>query len=448
MLLCGRGARLLALSGLVAAVVGCGKKGPPLTPYVRIPAAIEAAEARRVGDEVYVTFAVPAQNVDASKPADVRRMEVYAVTTDAPRPANRLLEGATLVGVVSVVPTGPPGSTPLPPAPVPGAVPPPDRQQPVQGDVVTVLDRLEPEDLTPQPLAAPPGRRPPARTPVVPAAPAPPPVLQRSYVVVGVSARSRTSPPSAAAVVSLEPAPPPPVNVVVGYTPDAVTVTWNPSGGLLGFLLDRQLPPEILPVDEDLPRATAAAPVAPTLGPTRYNVYSQLAPDPLELPAAAVERPRWQRRPPRPVNVQPLDALQLSDLLEIERERCYYVRAIRGTGANAVEGPASQTACVRPVDVFPPEPPRGLSAVAGEGTISLIWEASPSLDVAGYLVLRGAPSDATLLPVTAVPVAETQFVDRAVTSGTRYVYAVVAVDARVPVPNSSEPSERTEETAR
>ena len=89
-----------------------------------------------------------------------------------------------------------------------------------------------------------------------------------------------------------------------------------------------------------------------------------------------------------------------------------------------------------------------MSAVAGEGTISLIWEASPSLDVAGYLVLRGAPSDATLLPVTAVPVAETQFVDRAVTSGTRYVYAVVAVDARVPVPNSSEPSERTEETAR
>jgi len=442
------------LSSLVAAVVGCGKKGPPLTPYVRIPAAIEAAEARRIGDDVYVTFAVPAQNVDASKPADVRRMEVYAVTSDAPRPATRLLEGATLIGVVSVVPTGPPGSTPLPPVPVPGAIPPADRQQPLQGDVVTVLDRLEPEDMTPQPLAALPGRRPPVRAPAASAAPAPPPVLQRSYVVVGVSARSRTSPPSAAAVVSLEPPPPPPADLKVAYNSEAVTVTWDPSGGLLGFLLDRQLPPEILPVDEDLPRATVVAPAlpgapaAPTLGPTRYNVYSQLAPDPLELPGPVVERPRWQHRPPRPVNVQPLDALQLSDLLELERQRCYYVRAIRGAGASAVEGPASQTACVRPVDVFPPEPPRGLSAVAGEGTISLIWEASPSLDVAGYLVLRGAPSDATLLPVTAVPVAETQYVDRAATSGTRYVYAVVAVDARVPVPNSSEPSERTEETAR
>lgn len=434
------------VGGLVMAVVGCGKKGPPLTPFVRIPAAIESVEARRIGDDVYVTFAVPAQNVDASQPADVRRVEVYAVTTDAPRPTTRLLEGATLVGVVSVAPTGPPGSLPVPPPPLPGALPPPDQQTPLQGDVVTVVDRLEPEALTPQPLTALPGRRPPIRTPTVPA---PPPVLQRSYVVVGVSERSRTSPPTAA-VVSLQPVPPPPENLVVDYTPEAVTVTWAPSGGLLNFLLDRQLAPEVLPEDDELPRAAAAAPVVPSLGPTRYNVYRQLAPDPLELPAAAVERPRWQRRPPRPVNAQPLDALQLSDVLELERERCYYVRAIRGagTGAGVVEGPASETACLRPVDVFPPEPARGLSAVAGEGTISLIWEASPSLDVAGYVVLRGAPTDATLLPVTPVPVAETQFVDRTVTSGTRYVYAVVAVDARVPVPNSSEPSERTEETAR
>jgi len=426
--------------------VGCGKKGPPLTPFVRIPAAIASVETRRIGDDVYLTFVVPAQNVDASTPADVRRMEVYAVTTDAPRSPTRLLEGATLVGIVSVTPAGPPGSLPLP-APAVGVLPPPDQQAPLQGDTVTVLDQLKPEDMTPQPLAVLPGRRPlPAGT-FVPVPP--PPVLQRSYVVVGVSARSRTSPPSVPAVVSLQPVPPPPGEPVVAYTAAAVTVAWAPAGGLLGFLVDRQLPLEVLPVEDDVLRATiAAAPVAPGLTPTRYNVYSELAPDPLTLPAPAVERPRWQRRPPQPVNPLPLDTLQLSDLLELERERCYYVRAVRGEGADAVEGPASQTACLRPVDMFPPEPPRGLSAVPGEGTISLIWEASPSLDVAGYLVLRGAPSDATLLPVTVVPVAETQFVDRAVTSGTRYVYAVVAVDARVPVPNSSEPSERTEETAR
>jgi hypothetical protein len=35
-----------------------------------------------------------------------------------------------------------------------------------------------------------------------------------------------------------------------------------------------------------------------------------------------------------------------------------------------------------------------------------------------------------------------------VVPGMRYSYAVVAVDARLPVPNVSEPSSRVEETAR
>ena len=90
----------------------------------------------------------------------------------------------------------------------------------------------------------------------------------------------------------------------------------------------------------------------------------------------------------------------------------------------------------------------GLSAVAGEGAISLIWEASASDDVTGYLVLRGEGADATLLTVTPSPVVETRFVDRAVVAGMRYVYAVVAVDGRIPLPNPSEPSARVEETAR
>ena len=48
----------------------------------------------------------------------------------------------------------------------------------------------------------------------------------------------------------------------------------------------------------------------------------------------------------------------------------------------------------------------------------------------------------------AAPVLETQFTDTTVTAGTRYVYAVVAVDSRLPVPNASAESERVEETAR
>jgi predicted small lipoprotein YifL len=432
----------------VFALAGCGKKGPPLAPFVRVPAQVEPAETRRVGDDVFISFVVPIENVDKSRPADVRRVEVYAVTTDQPRPPARLLEGASLVTVVSVEPTGPPGST-VPPLPPPGVEPPAAQALPVQGDRVTVQERLTRDELVPQPLAAArPGRsvRGPAAPPVVPL----PPRLQRSYVIVAFSDRGRPGPPSAPAIISLDPGPEPPVEPLVSYSAEEATVSWQPSGGLLGYLLDRQLPVELLPTeDDDLARRTNANTPGPlTPGPVRYNIYLDLEPDPLDLPRSPVDRPRWQRRAPRPMNPQPLDALQVTDAVQMQRRRCYTVRGVRGTGADAVEGPPSPTACVRPVDVFPPEAPRGLSTVVGEGSISLFWEASASPDVAGYLVLRGAVGDATLLPVTVRPVVETRYVDRSVQPGTRYVYAVTAVDGAVPLGNASEPSERVEEAAR
>ncbi|HVE53358.1 MAG TPA: fibronectin type III domain-containing protein, partial [Ramlibacter sp.] len=217
-----------------------------------------------------------------------------------------------------------------------------------------------------------------------------------------------------------------------------------------GYLVDKQLPIEALPVDDDVlaRRPATAAPVPVLQGPTLYNVYQWLAPDPMRLPTATAERPRWQLIPQGPINAAPLDAQQTTDLLQFERERCYVVRAVRGFGADLLEGPPSPTACVKPVDVYPPLPPAGLSAVAAEGTISLIWEASPSEDVSGYLVLRGDGANATLAPVTPSPVVETRFVDRDVMAGMRYVYAVVAVDSRIPLANTSEPSAQVEETAR
>ena len=439
--------RVVVLAGLLAAAVGCGKKGPPLTPFVRVPQAIGTVETRRVGDEVFLTFAVPNQNIDMSRPADVRRIDVYAVTTTEPRPPNRLLEGATLVGVVNVTPAAPPGTTPLPPPPVAGVLPPASQPLPVQGNTVTVQERLGPEQLMPVPLATRPGRQP---LPRASAAPAVAPRLQRTYVVVAFSGNARSGPPSAPAVVSLETLPEPPRTVAASFAADGVTLSWEPSGGLISFLLDKQMPIEALPVDDEAVarRAAAAAPAVGAPGPTRYNIYQALSPDPLLLPVAAPERPRWQRAPQRPLNPQPVDAQVLTDMLQFERERCYVVRAVRGTGAELVEGPPSPAACVKPVDIFAPEPPMSVSAVAGEGAVSLIWEASTSDDVTGYLVLRGEGADATLLPVTPSPVVETRFVDRAVTAGTRYVYAVVALDGRVPLPNTSEPSARVEETAR
>ena len=81
------------------------------------------------------------------------------------------------------------------------------------------------------------------------------------------------------------------------------------------------------------------------------------------------------------------------------------------------------------------------------GVVNLIWDANGEADLAGYLVLRGeAPGD-TLLPLTPAPISATNFEDKSATPGTRYAYAIVAVDKATPA-NRSAQSARVEETAR
>jgi hypothetical protein len=77
-----------------------------------------------------------------------------------------------------------------------------------------------------------------------------------------------------------------------------------------------------------------------------------------------------------------------------------------------------------------------------------MWEPNAEPDVAGYLILRGEAGDATLTPVTDTVVTEARFTDRTVRPGVRYVYAVQAIDSRLPRPNVSLESARVEETAR
>ena len=61
-------------------VTGCGKKGAPLPPLVKLPVAPENVVAERRGDVVDLQFTVPATNTDGTRPANVSRAEAYAVT--------------------------------------------------------------------------------------------------------------------------------------------------------------------------------------------------------------------------------------------------------------------------------------------------------------------------------------------------------------------------------
>ena len=110
----------------------------------------------------------------------------------------------------------------------------------------------------------------------------------------------------------------------------------------------------------------------------------------------------------------------------------------------AIEGDAAPPGCTVLKDTFAPAPPTGVTAVASEGAINLIWTPGPERDLAGYRVLRATLPAGDLQPVTPQTITESSFTDR-VQAGVRYAYAVQAIDT---AGNASEPSARVEETAR
>lgn len=436
---------LLALVALLGA--GCGQKGLPLPPFVHIPAAVKAITAHRSGDVVYLTLAVPAANIDGSHPADVSRIEIYGYTGRQAPSRAQFLDVATSVATISVAP---PVATDgaVSQAPASTAAPPPESPATVVGIPLTVVERLTPATLVQGPLpVAPPERR--GRTPV--AAPATPPSgrravadmpLRRFYMAIPFSPRGRAGPPSPVSEFLLSDVPAPPAHLVAGYTESVLTLSWDPSGGLVGFLLDQPRSVEPAPISDGDPEPERAAPDAapPVQGPTRYNIYRDEPPAATPPVAAA---PRADAARPVPINPAPLEAPVFTGPVEFGHERCYVVRAIRATGSATTESDASPPLCLIAEDHFPPAPPSRLTVVPARGIISLLWEGSDASDLAGYLVLRGVPGDATLRPITLAPVADTRFIDTGVLAGRRYVYAVAAVDT---VGNVSEASNRVEET--
>jgi hypothetical protein len=427
--------------------LGCGKKGPPLAPIVRIPSAVATIQAQRVGSDAFVTLTIPNTNIDRSVPVDIVRVEVYGYTGRRPPPPAQWVEFGELVASIPVIPPPPLGTPPAEATPIDPS------KGALTGTMVTVRDRLSGEKLVQGKVEEAPargGRIPtPVATPLVPE----PDVLRRFYSAVAFSARGRPGPPSQNAEFPLIETPDAPALVVAAYSETMVAVQWAPSGGIVGFLFNSALPPEDPPLNESLepivqPPATAAAPVV-TLpsGPVKYNVYRELEPDPF-APLDSTGRLPWAETRPTPINAAPVDAMTFSDSVEFNRERCYIVRAVRGTPPNTVEGDGSMPNCFMPVDMFPPAPPVRLVAVADEGGISLIWEPNAEPDIGGYLILRGEPTDATLQPLTPTPVTEARFRDTHVTAGKKYIYAVVALDSRLPFGNISAESNRVEETAR
>ena len=441
---------------LVVASVACGKKGPPLAPFSRVPALITQVTPQRIGDDVYLTFTVPNANADGQKPASIGEIDIYAVTSAAPPSTEPQREVATKVATVPVRPI-----LPEPPVPANGTAPPPIPLPPGvdQGASVTVRETLTadartavelPVDRLIKPLA-------PAEEisePVGPlVAPVETPLPRRHYFAVAVSPRGRDSAPSTPVSVPLESASAAPGEPQVAVTEAEMLVTWAapPNARTATFLA----PPTVKPVPganatpaNVTPRAPAPL-TAKSLGfnsvATTYNLYDvtplpegadQPAPDPYAIAL------------PKPINPAPTAETEWPIKgVAFGVERCFEVRAVDQVFGVMVIGPASPKKCVTPADTFPPAAQKSFQAIGGSGVINLIWDANTEPDLAGYIVLRGeAPGD-TLQAITPAPVTATTYRDETVKPGSRYVYAVVAVD-RAAKQNVSPQSNRAEETAR
>jgi hypothetical protein len=120
----------------------------------------------------------------------------------------------------------------------------------------------------------------------------------------------------------------------------------------------------------------------------------------------------------------------------------YSVEALRKSGGQETQSLRSATVSLTREDRFAPAVPRGVTAVAGNGSIELAWPPSADSDLAGYRVYRSANGAEFTLIAESGPVAS--YSDRSVQAGKTYRYAVSAVDQ---LQNESSRSEVLEITA-
>ena len=452
---------ILILLVAAALTAGCGKKGPPLPPLIKLPAPPADFTAQRRGSKVDLQFTVPSANIDGTRPANVERVEVYGFTGPPTVTDDQLLKRGTKVASVPTKTPGDPNETIEPDEPQ-DELQPPEGPGLDQGAAARLEEELTsalmvPADLT-KDLA-----KPSAATVDTdqsrPLLGPPPAATSRTYVSVSVGKRGRKGPVSKRASVPLVPPPARPRPPSVSYDEKTITVTWTaagsgplahePASGSAGGSAGEPTGKNVLP-------ARPIGPVRPAIAYNVYEVSPMAAASPLAVASGSsqasasvvasgssrtAQAPQTETR----LTKTPIADTHFSDTrIEWGAERCYVVRAVESVGGLTLESDAAPPVCEKLVDTFPPAAPKGLTAVATEGVISLIWQSNDEKDLDGYIVFRAVAPGESLSPVTSSPIQETTYRD-AVQPAVPYVYAVAAVDK---AGNMSAPSNRVEETAR
>jgi len=363
---------------LLAAIViaGCGRKGPPLPPLIRVPVAPAEIAAERRGSSIDIHFTVPASNTDGSRPANIQRVEVYSIDGSFTESDYELVRKGKRVASIDVKSPGNPESTVE-------ADEPDDEIEPLRGsglDQGAVARFAEQVDSA---AAAPPAE--------------PGEVPKRTYIGVGINLKGRPGPMSKRVTVPLGPAPmSPAIARVASYDEESVTISWS---------------------SPDEPDGIKPA----------FYVY--------ETPSDALAV-RLNSTPIQETTY--VDRRAAKIIWGVER--CFTVSTVHRFEENlAVESIPSAPACVTLADKFPPKAPAGLQAVPSERVVSLIWNENTEPDLAGYLVLRGGTGGEPPTVITPTPITQAHFEDSTAEPGRTSLYVVVAVDKAGNRSQASEP---------
>jgi fibronectin type 3 domain-containing protein len=341
---------LAALALLGMGLAACGKKGPPVAPERRLPAAASGLRASVDGDAVVLSWINPKSRVDGTRLRDLTTIRLHRRDeAEGMPPKSAMVSWGQVVGYDEIASIG---------LEAPG-------QAVVRGENVQWVDRKG--------LSF--GRR-------------------YVYVVTALDSTGRSSTPSERLVVTYLAAPGAPRNPAAAPGEGQVRLRWDPPASL---------------IDGNALR-----------GDVRYEILRATGAD----------------APLSPVTPEPVAATSFTDTgLENETTYRYAIRAVRSEGGGAARGEASTPVAVTPVDMTPPGPPANLVVIPSATAVRLSWRSSPDADVAVYAVYR-ATGTGGFMRIGTTAAITTVFIDRDVTQGTRYRYAVTALD-RARTPNES-----------
>ena len=121
----------------------------------------------------------------------------------------------------------------------------------------------------------------------------------------------------------------------------------------------------------------------------------------------------------------------------------YTVQTLTDYKNELAQGGISKEITATPIDLTPPLPPSGVTAIRTDAGIKVFWDRSEAADLAGYRIYRRAADKDTHEMIGKVEPNFNLFIDNKAGEEIRFYYAVTAIDGATPANESGKSKETT-----